>query len=261
MRAIALLIGAVLAGGPRPPSDAADAADAAADERRLVLDQRQGKRLELVRTAPAQTTPPMEGTLEVVEAGGARRAILDRVGAAAFTPDGGVLAIRRGRLLRLDAQGRALAELARGLAPELEMDPSGSRVALVRPRPQGGTTIEVLELSGGDPRPVTVVSGGGTNNAPAFTPDGSSLLFVSTRTGVSSVFRVGLDGGSGAGGDERQLTNRGLAAAAGPRFVPPPERTTARRFEGGRLTWVADGARWVLDPATEVSGRLEGGAR
>jgi len=250
MRAIALLIGAVLAGGPRPPSDAADAADAAADERRLVLDQRQGKRLELVRTAPAQTTPPMEGTREVVEAGGARRAILDRVGAAAFTPDGGVLAIRRGRLLRLDAQGRALAELARGLAPEREMDPSGSRVALGRPRPQGGTTIEVLELSGG-----------GTNNAPAFTPDGSSLLFVSTRTGVSSVFRVGLDGGSGAGGDERQLTNRGLAAAAGPRFVPPPERTTARRFEGGRLTWVADGARWVLDPATEVSGRLEGGAR
>ncbi|HEY3452776.1 MAG TPA: hypothetical protein VGK67_40910, partial [Myxococcales bacterium] len=96
---------------------------------------------------------------------------------------------------------------------------------------------------------------GGYNNAPAFAPDGKTLLFVSTRTGLSSVFRVGLDGSG-----EKQLTNRTLKSV-GPGFVPPPERTAARRFENGRFVWTAEGARWFLDPATEACGRAEGGAR
>ncbi|HEY3452682.1 MAG TPA: hypothetical protein VGK67_40430, partial [Myxococcales bacterium] len=196
MHAIVLLMGALLAGGPRPPP-------AAPLERRLVLDERQGRRLELVRTAPAETTPPIEGALELVELG-VRRRLADRVAAAGLLPDG-VLAIRDGALLKLDLAGRTRAVLAKGLAPELEIDPSGSRVALVRPLPAGGSAIEVLELAAGDARPVSVVSSGGYNNAPAFAPDGKTLLFVSTRTGLSSVFRVGLDGSG-----EKQLTNRTL---------------------------------------------------
>ncbi|MGC4113703.1 MAG: hypothetical protein QM765_03380 [Myxococcales bacterium] len=248
MHAIILVMGVVLAGGPSPAS-------APPQERRIVVDQRMGKRLELVRLAAAETTPPMEGTLELVE-GEVHRRLADRIGAAVLTPDGSVLAIRDGALLRLDASGRATAVLAQGLAPELEIDPAGERVALVRPLPQGGSTVEVLELS--SQATTTVVSGGGYNNAPAFTPDGRTLLFVSSRTGVSSLFRVGMDGA-----ELKQLTNRGLKAAVGPSFVPPPERGAARRFETGRLTWTAEGERWFVDPVTERSGRLaaQGGAR
>lgn len=246
MHAIVLVVGLVLAGGPHSP--------AGAQVRRLVLDQRQGRSLELVRSAPAETTPPIEGTLELVEAG-RRRKVAEHVGAAVMVPGGGFLVVKRGELLRLDASGRATATLARGLAPELEIDPVGARVAVVRPLAQGGSAIEVVELEG-EPRSTVVVAGGGYNNLPSFAPDGASLLYVSTRTGVSSVFRVGLDGAA-----DRQLTNRGLKAAAGPQFVPPPERGALRRFDAGRLTWGAEGARFFLDLATEASGRLEGGAR
>jgi len=250
VNALALLMATLLAGGPSPGPGAAP------EERRLVLDQREGRRLELVRAARAETPPPIEGALELVERG-QRRRLAEHVGAAVFTPDGGILAVRRGALVRLGDPPQTL--VASGLAPELRIDPTGSRVALVRPRPGGGSAIEILELSGDgrDASPRTVVSGPGYNNAPAFAPDGRTLLFVSTRTGLSSLFRVGLDGQG-----ERQLTNRGLKAV-GASFVPPPELQAGARFEGERFTWTAAGARWFADLATGASGRAsgEGGAR
>jgi hypothetical protein len=245
VNALVLLMASLLTGGPSP--------SAAPEERRLVLDQREGRRLELVRTARAETTPPVEGTLELVDHG-SRRRLADRVGAAAFAPDGSVLAIRRGALTRLEG-GTPKTLVASGLAPELRMDPTGARVALVRPLPSGGSAIDVLELSG-DAKPRQVVAGPGYNNAPTFAPDGKTLLFVSTRTGLSSVFRVGLDGQA-----ERQLTNRGLGTV-GPAFVPPPEQAVSTRFERERFTWTASGARWFVDLATGQSGRTaDGGAR
>ena len=247
MHPIALLLATLLAGGPPPLSGP--------DVRRLILDERGGKRLELVRRAPAETTPPMEGTLELVEAG-VRRPLAEKVGAAVLAPDGAVLIVRKGELLRLEKSGR-VQRLATGLAPELAIDPGGARVALVRPLATGGSAIEVLELSGEAKATAgrVVVSGPGWNNAPDFAPDGQSLLFVSTRTGLSSVFRVGLDGKG-----ERQLTNRGLTRV-GPRFVPPPQRGMVRHFDGQRFGWAADGARWFVDLSTGTSGRAPGGGR
>ncbi|MBI5542852.1 MAG: PD40 domain-containing protein [Deltaproteobacteria bacterium] len=242
MRAILLLMATLLTGGPRPTAEP--------EEHRLVLDQRGGLRLELVRPVRAETTPPMEGALELVREGGARRRLAEDVGAAAFAPDGAVLAIHRGALLRLEG-GRFRTLVASGLAPELQIDSTGSRVALVRLLPQGDSAIDVLELAG-EARPRQIVSGPGYNNAPVFAPDGRTLLFVSTRTGLSSLFRVDL---SGEG--ERQLTNRGLKSV-GPGFVPPPERAAPLRFEGDRLVWSADGARWFVELATGTSGRSTG---
>jgi len=278
MHPTVLLMGALLAGGPRPTapvaahspratttsssSSAATSSGAskaasvtvAAPEWRLVLDERAGRRLELVRTAPAETTPPLEGTLELVEADGQRRRLAERVGAAVLTPDGAVLAVRQGALVRLEGGRMTRTLVASGLSPQLAIDPSGARVALVRSRQEGGSAIDVLELSG-DGRPRAVVVGGGYNDLPTFAPDGKTLLFVSTRTGLSSLFRIGLDGDG-----ERQLTNRG-AKAVGPLFVPPPERTSPRRLEDGRYTWTSGGQRWFVDLATGQAGRAGEGSR
>lgn len=242
MHVLALLMATLLAGGPSPGS--------VAQERRLVVDERAGRRLELVRTARAETTPPVEGTLEVVDRGVHTR-VAEGIRAAVFAPDGAILALRRGALVRL-SEGREQTLLEGRFAPELAIDPAGSRLALVRRLPRGGSAIDVLELTG-DPRPREVVAARGFNNAPAFSPDGRTLLFVSTRTGLSSVFRVGVDGQG-----ERQLTNRGLAAV-GPGFVAPPEERSATRFEGERFSWTASGARWFVDLATGASGRAPGG--
>lgn len=244
MHAPVLLLAALLAGGPSRA--------AAPGEHRLVLDERAGRRLELVRTARAETSPPLEGTLELVE-GGARRRLADDIGAAGFTSDGAILVVRRGALLRLDGP-RARTLVPSGLAPELRVDPAGARVALVRRRPSGDSALEVLALQGDGP-PRQVVSGPGYHNAPAFAPDGRALLFVSTRTGLSSLFRVDLETG-----EVRQLTNRGLTAV-GPGFVPPPELHGEARFEGPRYTWAAAGARWFADLATGASGRADRGGR
>ncbi|MGC4120915.1 MAG: hypothetical protein QM765_41330 [Myxococcales bacterium] len=138
----------------------------------------------------------------------------------------------------------------------MAIDPTGARVALVRRLPRGGSAIDLVELQG-DGKPRQIVASLGFNNAPLFTPDGQALLFVSTRTGISSVFRVGLDGR-----DEQQLTNRG-SSAVGPGFVSPPEERSTFRFDGSRFRWSASGARWYVDLATGASGRDldEGGAR
>ena len=220
-------------------------------EGRVVFDQLAGRTLEGVASVAPESTPPATGfTLFEVEARVSRR-LADGVGAAAFAPDGAVLAVRGSELVALKAgQARVLCE---GVLPELSLDPSGRYLALVRPAGADGSAIDLFDLREG--RVLRrLVGGPGLNNAPLFAPDGS-LLFVSTRTGLSSIWRVGLDGKA-----ERQLTNVGLRRV-GPGFVPPMDRARERRFDGRLLLFAAGGERWSMDVQSGAAWRQPGGAR
>lgn len=77
--------------------------------------------------------------------------------------------------------------------------------------------------------------------------DGSTVVFVSGRSGVASLWRVDVDGGG-----LRQLTNRGqrpghLDAA----FVPPPARAM-REVSGALVYDDGSGRLWRVDAAAGV---------
>jgi hypothetical protein len=250
MHPMFLLVSVLLQGGPSPAT-AQPRPDRPAMERRLVFDQRPGKSLEGVLLAPAEITPPLDGyTLYQVDQKGSRK-LADRVGAAQWAPDGAVLFIHAGELIEL-ASGHT-RRLASGLEPELALDPSGRQIAVVRALSPIKSAIEVLDRKDGKVIR-RLVAGAGWNNAPLFAPDGKTLLFVSTRTNLSSIWRVGLDGAG-----ERQLTNVGKTVVDDT-YVPPMERTLERRFEGKALVWGSGIDRWELNLVTLGARRLEGGA-
>ena len=240
MNPLVLLVAAALGSQPQPLV-----------ERRLVFDRLAGKTLEGVLFATPESTPPATGyALNLVE-GTASHLLADQVGAAAFAPDGVVLAVRERDLVELKAGH--VRVLLRDVLPEIALDRSGRFLAVVRPA-QGGSAVDLFDRQEG--RVVRrLVAGPGINNAPLFSPDGGALLFVSTRTGLSSLFRVEVDGRG-----ERQLTNLGQRRV-GPLFVPPMDRAGERRFDAGRLIFVAGTDRWSVDVQTGAARRVEGGAR
>ena len=62
--------------------------------------------------------------------------------------------------------------------------------------------IKVLDLTTGTTRVLTF--GEGTNESPAFSPNGRHLVFTSTRSGKAQVFTIARDGKS-----VRQITRSG----------------------------------------------------
>jgi TolB protein len=59
-------------------------------------------------------------------------------------------------------------------------------------RTGGGYDIKVYDLATGETRQIT--SGSGTNESPAYAPNGRHLAFMSTRAGGLQIFVVGRDG-------------------------------------------------------------------
>ena len=71
------------------------------------------------------------------------------------------------------------------------------------PRAPGpGNDIKVIDLATGEVRQLTF--GEGTNESPAFAPNGRHLAFTSTRSGKTQIFTIARDGK-----DLRQLTQTG----------------------------------------------------
>ena len=65
-----------------------------------------------------------------------------------------------------------------------------------------GNDIKVMELATGQVKQLTF--GEGTNESPAFAPNGRHLAFTSSRSGKSQIFTIGRDGK-----DLRQMTRTG----------------------------------------------------
>ena len=132
------------------------------------------------------------------------------------------------------------------------------------------TSLWCVELAGGAPRRLT--SARGSDGNPRFTPDGRSVLFVSTRAKVPQVYRIAIDGGEAEqltkqpygvtqfalSPDGRWLAFAGLDAAPKPRAAAEHARITRmlHRFDaiGG---WLHESRMGVyLQPARGGRTRL-----
>jgi dipeptidyl aminopeptidase/acylaminoacyl peptidase len=113
--------------------------------------------------------------------------------------------------------------LAMDRVRELDVSPDGKLVAFTVsstnfPANKRRTDVWLAALDGSFARPLTShaeTDRGDSNETPRFAPDGKSILFVSSRTGASQVWRIGL-----TGGDAVQITKLPVDVGG---FVPFPD--------------------------------------
>jgi hypothetical protein len=255
--ALAALAGLLLMGGPRhdqpPPSERP--AVVAPFEVTVVFDEREGRELVGVRTMIPETTPPAAGWRLSERTAGSETRIAERVGDARYAPDGAILYVQEDALF--ERKGGETRLLTRPVVPDFALDPAGRRIAVVR-RGESGTAIELLERDGTFDRELAPARG--WNGLPLFTSDGEALVFLSSRTGVASFFRIDVNGERST-----QLTNQTVRQAPegfGPDFVPPANSRRGMRWvEGPILEFDAGGGElWHLDVSSGAARRI-GGAR
>lgn len=116
--------------------------------------------------------------------------------------------------------------------------PGGSRLAVVvSDAPGAGSRIELVGLDGESVR--TLVDHEGWNTAPDFSPDGRTLVFMSSRDGNPELYSVSVDGGS-----PRRLTDD-PGYETEPAFSPDGRRIafwTTRRGTAELFVMAADGS-------------------
>jgi Tol biopolymer transport system component len=141
------------------------------------------------------TTEPWAGTLARVPlAGGAPREIVDRVGDADWSADGGSLAILRkvGERWRIEFPiGKVLHETSDEVVC-LRISPKGDRIALIV-WTEKGFSVEVVDLAGKRTRLSSGWMWGGPSAA--WSPDGSEIWFSANEAGwVNPIRAVNLSG-------------------------------------------------------------------
>ncbi|MGI5862696.1 MAG: TolB family protein [Myxococcales bacterium] len=250
------LLGVLLAGGPNHEPATAPAAAVEAVQR-VTFDERDGRVLEGVVRAFADSSPPRTAFTLLERSPSGSRKLAEGVGAAAYAPDGAILYVQGESLIELDLEGpRVVAEK---VAPDFALDPSGETLAVVRlGEPGGGTAIDLLSRKSGEAK--RLVGPDGLNGTPVFSPDGDRIAFSSTRTGVASVFVVRRDGAG-----LRQVTNKGIKAGRGvlgPDFIPPIESRRGLRFvDGSVLEYRGADGLWRVNLESGRARPAEGGSR
>ncbi|MFB7087839.1 prolyl oligopeptidase family serine peptidase [Streptomyces sp. NPDC056296] len=143
-----------------------------------------------------------------------------------------------------------------------DLSPDGSLVAyaLTRTDSQAGvdfTDLVLHEADTGKQRPLT--DDDAVNTAPAFSPDGSEIAFLSSRAGLPQIFAMPVDGG-----EVRQITSMPRGVASGPAwspdgsriaFVAGPQdepRDPSLPYRVNRAVWRVDGLGPVEDAAHDL---------
>lgn len=148
--------------------------------------------------------------------------------------------VATGGALRL-RHGDTVVPVAEEVLHQLAWTADGDRLAYAARQPRTDADLWLVDLPSTTPRQLTDWIG--SEDRPAFSPDGGQLAFVSGRTGLASVWVLDLESGA-----SRQLTNVGLAHQPKPPvgFVPPPRTTLSWSAEG--LSWQAQGRTWQVTP-------------
>jgi eukaryotic-like serine/threonine-protein kinase len=147
-------------------------------------------------------------------------------------------AVQMHQLTWLDQQGKVLATLAEpGIYSSVALSPDGRRVAVSRPNPENTPNWDVWLLDVGRNTSTRLTFQQVRASFPAWSADGSSIIFDSAHGGEVSLY---LKPASGAG-DERPLLN------AGPEF----KYATSSSRDGRFLLYTVEDAKtksdlWVL---------------
>ena len=170
--------------------------------------------------------------------------------------DGEIVAVRTEGgttgLVRVSADGRTIRALLPAAADtqwsEPRWSPDGRHIVAVR-RAGGSSAIVVLDTSG--VVQTTVARGGAVLAAPAFAPDGRSILFASDSGGRGELYRVSLQS-DGAGSAAPPVVRLGVDPAAlfHPDLSPDGRRLAAVRLgAAGYEVVTADVDRALADGA------------
>lgn len=162
--------------------------------------------------------------------------------------------------LKLRAPDGTERSIVGGVKGDLVKAPAGGLLFTVEDALVGeGESAVVLTDSQGQLR--TLADGAGVDDRPSVSSDGVTVVFVSGRSGIASLWRTTIDGAPAV-----QLTNAAIVAGlervgAPEGFVPPP-------VSADRLEWISadvvrydagDGELWEVDVRTGVA-TLQGGA-
>jgi Tol biopolymer transport system component len=195
---------ASLDGGPPAATVSADGAAVYAEG--YLLFQRAGELLA-VRFDPARREVAGEPFALADKPGGLRGYAGSRPMAISSS---GVIVYPEGlsatELRWVDRRGNLLEILS--LPPDFyqspDISPDGSRVAIVRPSPENGTDVWMIDLDRSVATRLTFSPQ--ENNMPVWSPDGRNLLFGSSRDGSRNIY---VKGGAGAGATQLLLRMEG----------------------------------------------------
>ena len=172
-----------------------------------------------------------------------------------FSPDGARIAFESDRVGEVaevwvaNADGSGVVQMTSRLGRHQgtpRWSPNGRQIAFDSQYPDGHWGIQVLDVSGGRPRPAT--SGTSDDIIPSWSRDGKWIYFASNRTGTNEVWRVPSSGGSA----NQITTNGGYTAhesADGKTLFYMKENSSplfAKALSGGVERQVLD---WVLSRA------------
>jgi Tol biopolymer transport system component len=108
-----------------------------------------------------------------------------------------VIAVPRPQFRQLtvyDRSGKVLSKVGEpGFINQPNLSPDGTRAVLIRVDPRSGNNdIWTVDLASGKGTPVT--NDNDPQNAPIWSPDGKQVAYVSTKDGISSIYRKAADG-------------------------------------------------------------------
>lgn len=142
------------------------------------------------------------------------------------------------------------------------LSPDGTRVVYAATRIDAEAATEhsdlfLVDVATGGTRRLTHIDA--LHTAPAFSPDGETLAFLSTRNNVPQLWLLPL-----AGGEARQLTSLAQGVGSGPVWspdgsrvaftagAPGPRRDPAAPYRVTRSVWRADGVGLIDDALQDV---------
>lgn len=181
------------------------------------------------------------------------RRLAERVEGALKAPDGMLFFVQDGNLFVL--KGDNPQKLLDRSTADLTFDNQGQTIALVRTESESdATAIDLVTREGSVLR--RLVDSEHFLWLPIFTPDGKTLVYLSSQTGYASFWRVDLDGSN-----RRQITNQNIQSSTGgvfsQEFVPAAERRESMRFITSTVLEFESGPNvWQLDVETGQAHRV-----